>query len=107
MLPELQQEFPGLQVSVEGSTQEAATTQASLQTAMLIGVLGIFVLLSFQFRSYSQPLIVMLAIPFALIGVICPLEERAVFVKMVGPMRSVQGERSAFLEFCESLEFGE
>ena len=43
----------------------------------------------------------------ALIGVICPLEERAVFVKMVGPMRSVQGERSAFLEFCESLEFGE
>ena len=36
---------------------------------MMIGVLGVFVLLSFQFRSYVEPIIVMAAIPFALIGV--------------------------------------
>ena len=33
-------------------------------------LLGVFVLLSFQFRSYVEPLIVMIAIPFALIGMI-------------------------------------
>ena len=38
--------------------------------AMGIGVLGVFMLLSFQFRSYIEPLIVMAAIPFALVGVI-------------------------------------
>ena len=37
---------------------------------MMIGLVGVFVLLSFQFRSYIEPLIVMAAIPFALIGVI-------------------------------------
>jgi multidrug efflux pump subunit AcrB len=36
----------------------------------LIGLLGIFALLSLQFRSYVEPLIVMLAIPMALIGVV-------------------------------------
>ena len=35
-----------------------------------MGLLGVFLLLSFQFRSYVEPVIVMLAIPFALIGVI-------------------------------------
>ena len=36
----------------------------------LIGLIGIFILLSFQFRSYIEPLVVMLAIPMALIGVV-------------------------------------
>jgi multidrug efflux pump subunit AcrB len=37
---------------------------------MLIGLLGVFILLSFQFRSYLEPLVVMAAIPCAFIGVI-------------------------------------
>ncbi len=35
-----------------------------------IGLIGIFILLSFQFRSYIEPLVVMAIIPMALIGVI-------------------------------------
>ncbi len=35
-----------------------------------MGLLGVFILLSLQFRSYAEPLIVMLAIPLALIGVV-------------------------------------
>jgi multidrug efflux pump subunit AcrB len=38
--------------------------------ALGIGMIGIFVLLSFQFRTYTEPLIVMIAIPFSLIGVV-------------------------------------
>ena len=61
---------PQIQISIAGETKESATTSASMAQAMMIGVIGVFVLLSFQFRSYIEPLIVMAAIPFALIGVI-------------------------------------
>jgi hydrophobic/amphiphilic exporter-1 (mainly G- bacteria), HAE1 family len=63
-------ERPNLRFSLEGETSESATTQASMASAMGIGVLGVFLLLSFQFRSYIEPLIVMAAIPLALVGVI-------------------------------------
>ena len=38
--------------------------------ALGIGMFGVFALLSFQFRSYLEPLVVMTAIPMALIGVL-------------------------------------
>jgi len=39
-----------------------------------------------------------------LLGVVCQLPGRVVFVKMVGPAKIVQRERSRFLAFCESME---
>ncbi|MHC4937597.1 MAG: efflux RND transporter permease subunit [Planctomycetota bacterium] len=60
----------GFDVSLEGEMSEGAETQKSMMRALLIGMIGVFVLLSFQFRSYLEPITVMLAIPFALIGVI-------------------------------------
>jgi hydrophobic/amphiphilic exporter-1 (mainly G- bacteria), HAE1 family len=69
-LPELQQRYPGVAVSFEGEPKEGATTRRSILRGMLIGLLGVFILLSFQFRSYIEPLIVMAAIPLALIGVV-------------------------------------
>lgn len=68
-LPKLQGRYPDVRFSFEGETKEAATTQQSMMRAMLVGLLGVFVLLSFQFRSYLEPLAVMMAIPLALIGV--------------------------------------
>jgi len=68
-LPQLAERYPEIVLSYEGEIKETATTQASMRRSMLVGILGIFVLLSFQFRSYIEPLIVMAAIPFALIGV--------------------------------------
>jgi multidrug efflux pump subunit AcrB len=38
--------------------------------ALGIGMIGTFVLLSFQFRTYTEPLIVLIAMPFSLIGVV-------------------------------------
>ena len=46
----------------------SAETGASIARGLLIGLVGIFVILSFQFRSYVEPLIVMLAIPLAFVG---------------------------------------
>ena len=59
-----------MKLTIAGSLQETNTTRMSMLYAMIIGLVGIFILLSFQFRNYTEPFIVMLAIPLALIGVI-------------------------------------
>jgi multidrug efflux pump subunit AcrB len=69
-LPELARIAPGVEVSLEGEAAEQAATGASLRRGLLLGLMGVFLLLSFQFRSYVEPLIVLLAIPLAAIGVI-------------------------------------
>jgi hydrophobic/amphiphilic exporter-1 (mainly G- bacteria), HAE1 family len=68
--PVLQERFAGIRLEVAGQDQESARTGASLLRGFLIGLTGIFLLLSFLFRSYAEPLVVMVAIPLALIGVI-------------------------------------
>lgn len=69
-IPQLQKEFPSLRVDFEGSSKETAKTGSSLLKGFVIGLFGLFAILSFQFRSYLEPFVVMLAIPLALIGVI-------------------------------------
>ena len=61
---------PDVAVSFEGQVASSAETGGSIGRGLLIGLVGIFVILSFQFRSYVEPLIVMLSIPLAFIGAI-------------------------------------
>ncbi len=68
-LPQLQAQHPNVQVLFEGSSREDAKTAGSMLRALSIGLLGIFIVLSFQFRSYREPMLVMAIIPTALIGV--------------------------------------
>jgi len=69
-MPEFAKRYPEIRTSLEGEAKESAKTGGSLLRGFLIGLTGIFVLLSFQFRSYQEPAVVMVAIPFAFIGVI-------------------------------------
>jgi multidrug efflux pump subunit AcrB len=69
-LPQATEDYPGVKVDFEGSAKETAKTGASLGKGFLIGIFGLFVILSFQFRSYLEPVVVMLAIPLSLIGVL-------------------------------------
>ncbi len=69
-LPRLAAEFPGLGFEVAGQSANSAETVASILRGFLIGLIGIYVVLSFQFRSYVEPVIVMLSIPLAFIGVV-------------------------------------
>ena len=70
VLPGLQRTYPGLYYSFEGEQREQSESLRSLGLNMVIAMLGIFVLLAVQFRSYSQPLIIMSAIPFGLVGAV-------------------------------------
>ncbi len=69
-LPDLLSRYPGMQAAVEGQSKDTAKTGRSMLRSFAIGLVGIFILLSFQFRSYMEPLVVMSIIPLALIGVI-------------------------------------
>lgn len=70
LIPSLKQQFPGLEVLFEGQSKDSAKTGQSMAVGFALGVFGIFVILSFQFQSYIEPLVVILAIPLALIGVL-------------------------------------
>ena len=69
-LPELIEQYPGLKFSLEGEVKNSAETNASVMSAFLLGVTGVYLLLSFQFRNYREPVVVLSTIPMALIGVI-------------------------------------
>lgn len=69
-LPEFRAKHPAIEAVLAGQTEETGQTRKTMLIALGIGILGIFILLSFQFRTYTEPLIVMIAIPFSLIGVI-------------------------------------
>lgn len=67
-LPKLLAKYPGLSASTEGQNAKASKTQGSMITSLGIGLIFVFCLLSFQFRSYVEPVVVMTLIPLALIG---------------------------------------
>jgi multidrug efflux pump subunit AcrB len=70
VLPALVEEMPGLTFDFEGEQREQSESLGSLRTNFLVAQLAIFALLAIPFRSYSQPLIIMSAIPFGLVGAI-------------------------------------
>ena len=69
-IPEFERRYPDIKVSFEGQDKEAAKTGASLRDGAIIGILGVFILLSFLFRSYIEPFIVLAAIPLTVIGMV-------------------------------------
>ena len=60
----------GVTVEYGGIEDEASKSFASLGRAMIIGFIVIMIILSAQFQSIKQPLIIGLAIPLSFIGVV-------------------------------------
>lgn len=69
-VPGLLDRYPSVVLDVEGQNAEAGKTQQSMLKGFLIGLIGVFLLLSFLFRSYIEPIVVMLVIPLSLPGAI-------------------------------------
>jgi len=69
-LPDLVAATPGLRFEILGQAANSAETVGSIMLGFLVGLVGIYLVLSFQFRSYVEPVIVMLTIPLAFLGVI-------------------------------------
>ncbi|MEM6460400.1 MAG: efflux RND transporter permease subunit [Pseudomonadota bacterium] len=69
-LPVLSDRYPGLIVDFGGEQRTQGEAQAALGQATIMALLAIFALLALIFRSYIQPIIVMIAIPLGLIGAV-------------------------------------
>jgi len=69
-LPELARDYPGLTYGYQGRQADMKESMQSLIGSFVLAMLAIYFLLAIPFRSYSQPLIVMIAIPFGIVGAI-------------------------------------
>ncbi|MEW8079162.1 MAG: efflux RND transporter permease subunit [Candidatus Thiodiazotropha endolucinida] len=62
--------YPGATVTFGGEHEDTQRSFESLAYAFIIAVLVMYVILATQFQSYLQPLIILSAVVFALIGVV-------------------------------------
>ena len=69
-LPKLRADYPGLTWSFEGSDAELRRATASLWGYFGLALAVIYSLLAVAFRGYLQPLIVLVAIPFGIVGAV-------------------------------------
>ena len=69
-LPALRADFPGLTWSFEGTESEMRESTRALWGGFALALLVMYSLLAIAFRSYVQPLIVLIAIPFGVIGAV-------------------------------------
>jgi len=70
VLPPLLADHPGVAWSLEGEQREQADTVTGLLRGFLMSLILIYALLAIPFRSYTQPVIVMMAIPFGIVGAV-------------------------------------
>lgn len=61
-------QYPNLSWSVQGVEAENQETLGGLQRGFMIAVFGIFVVMAAIFRSYIQPFLIVIVIPFGVIG---------------------------------------
>ncbi len=70
VLPELASRFPGLSWVRSGMQEDIDDSMSALKTGLTLALLGIYVLLAIPFKSYTQPIIIMIAIPFGVVGAV-------------------------------------
>ena len=60
--------YPGYQLDFRGLFDEIVESFSELWKLFIVGLLLIYVVLGAQFKSFIQPIIIMLAVPFGIIG---------------------------------------
>jgi multidrug efflux pump subunit AcrB len=70
VLPEILASHPGVVYTFEGQEAEMRDSLGGLQRGFAIALVMIYALLAVPLKSYAQPLIIMSAIPFGIVGAI-------------------------------------
>jgi multidrug efflux pump subunit AcrB len=70
LLSELKFKYAGLRYTMEGEGKEQKESLADVVSGFSVALFCIYALLAIPFKSFSQPLVVMAAIPFGLVGAI-------------------------------------
>ncbi|WP_419175733.1 efflux RND transporter permease subunit [Desulfosediminicola sp.] len=105
---QIRENYPGASLNFSGEHESTRESFISLTYAFGIAILLIYLILSAQFHSYLQPLIIVSAVVFALIGVIYgTLFSRTLFtvnsfVAVVGVTGVVVNDSLVLVEFLNS-----
>jgi multidrug efflux pump subunit AcrB len=70
IMPEIISKYPTVTAEYEGQNREANKTVNSAKKVGFIILALIYLTIAFTFRSYDQPILLLLMIPFSLIGVV-------------------------------------
>ena len=69
VMPEIQSKYPSVMASYEGQNRERNKLMDSLNFVGLVVLFLIYITIAFTFRSFSQPLLLLLLVPFSLTAV--------------------------------------
>ena len=70
LVPVLSRQYQNLSMYFAGEAEQQAETQSSMESVFILALLSIYALLAIPLKSYVQPLIIMTAIPFGIVGAI-------------------------------------
>ncbi|OIQ37123.1 MAG: RND transporter [Bacteroidetes bacterium MedPE-SWsnd-G1] len=69
IMPEINAKYPSVNALYEGQNREATKVSESASKVGWIVLLLIYVVIAFTFRSFSQPIMLLLMVPFSMVGV--------------------------------------
>ncbi|MCB9426233.1 MAG: efflux RND transporter permease subunit [Flavobacteriales bacterium] len=69
LMPKITAKYPSVSALYEGQNREASKVMGSAKTVFPIILFLIYLVIVFTFRSYGQPLMLLVMVPFSLIGV--------------------------------------
>ena len=69
-LDDIRQKYPGLTFEFAGRQKQLRDAFGSLPLGFAAAVLSVYVILAWLFSSYLQPIIVLTAVPFSIVGVV-------------------------------------
>jgi len=70
LMPEITAKYPTVTAIYEGQNRQAQKTMVSVKIVGPIILLLIYIIIAFTFRTYSQPILLIIMVPFSLIGVV-------------------------------------
>jgi len=69
-LPALVAKYPGLTWRFSGRQEDMKESLSSLKSGFVIAIIVVYILLAIPFGSYAQPAIIMVSIPFGIVGAV-------------------------------------
>ncbi|MDD8060173.1 MULTISPECIES: efflux RND transporter permease subunit [Shewanella] len=70
LVPQLEVQYPGVSFNFAGEAEQQAETTSSIESMFVLALIAIYALLAIPLKSYVQPVIIMTAIPFGVVGAI-------------------------------------
>ncbi len=70
VIPQILASYDGLSWEYSGRQTDMADSTMAMGLGLMMALLGIYALLAIPFKSYTQPLIIMLSIPFGIVGAV-------------------------------------